>query len=257
MSTAVAAAVVLDAVPAPTLAERIGALGTLLERIAVDFRPAALASSLSAEDMVLTDAILAAGLPIEIFTLDTGRLHGDTLAVIDAVRARYHHAIRVVRPDDAQVAEYVASHGANAFYTSVELRKRCCEIRKVRPLAHVLRGFRAWLTGLRRAQAVTRDGLEIRAFDAAHGIEKFSPLADWSEHDVWAYIRSRNVPYNRLHDQGYPSIGCAPCTRPVAVGEDLRAGRWWWEPPETKECGLHAGADGRLVRSRSANARTP
>jgi phosphoadenosine phosphosulfate reductase len=243
-----------DAARAAALAERIAALGALLARIAVELRPAALASSLSAEDMVLTDAILTAGLPIEIFTLDTGRLHGDTLAVIDAVKARYGHAIRIVRPDEREVAEYVRDHGLNAFYESVDLRKRCCDVRKVRPLARVLRDYRAWLTGLRRSQAVTRGSLEVRAFDAAHGIEKFSPLADWSEHDVWAYIRSHQVPYNRLHDQGYPSIGCAPCTRPVAFGEDVRAGRWWWETPETKECGLHVGPDGRLVRSNATSA---
>lgn len=254
MSAAVAADVRADVEHAPALAARIGVLGAVLDRIAVEFRPAALASSLSAEDMVLTDAILGAGLPIEIFTLDTGRLHGDTLAVIDAVKARYGHVIRIVRPDEVEVAEYVATHGANAFYESVGLRKRCCEIRKVRPLARVLGGYRAWLTGLRRAQAVTRGSLEIQAFDAVHGIEKFSPLADWSEQDVWDYIRSRRVPYNRLHDQGYPSIGCAPCTRPVTSGEDVRAGRWWWETPETKECGLHVGRDGRLVRTQTTNA---
>lgn len=254
MSAAVAADVRADVEHAPALAARIGVLGAVLDRIAVEFRPAALASSLSAEDMVLTDAILGAGLPIEIFTLDTGRLHGDTLAVIDAVKARYGHVIRIVRPDEVEVAEYVATHGANAFYGSVDLRKRCCEIRKVRPLARVLGGYRAWLTGLRRAQAVTRGSLEIQAFDAVHGIEKFSPLADWSEQDVWDYIRSRRVPYNRLHDQGYPSIGCAPCTRPVTSGEDVRAGRWWWETPETKECGLHVGRDGRLVRTQTTNA---
>jgi phosphoadenosine phosphosulfate reductase len=253
MSAALAAEVRPDPAHVPALAERIGSLGALLDRIAVEFRPAALASSLSVEDMVLTDAILGAGLPIEVFTLDTGRLHGDTLAVVDAVKSRYGHAIRIVRPDEAEVAQYVASHGANAFYHSVDLRKRCCDIRKVRPLASVLHGYRAWLTGLRRAQAVTRGSLEIQAFDAVHGIEKFSPLADWSEQDVWDYIRSRHVPYNRLHDQGYPSIGCAPCTRPVTSGEEVRAGRWWWETPETKECGLHVGADGRLVRSRTTN----
>jgi phosphoadenosine phosphosulfate reductase len=254
MSAAVASDFRAETVPGPTLAERIAALGTLLGRIAADFRPAALASSLSVEDMVLADAIFTAGLPIDIFTLDTGRLHADTLAVIEAVRARYGHAVRIVRPDEREVTGYVRDHGINAFYDSVEMRKRCCEIRKVRPLARVLGGYRAWLTGLRRAQAVTRGTLEVQAFDATHGIDKFSPLADWSEHDVWAYIRSRHVPYNRLHDHGYPSIGCAPCTRPVTFGEDVRAGRWWWETPETKECGLHVAADGRLARSNTAPA---
>lgn len=229
--------------------ERVAPLAALLERIARDYPPAVLASSLSAEDMVLTDAILGAGLPIDIFTLDTGRLYRDTLDVIDAVRTRYDYAIHIVRPDEREVADYVATHGANAFYTSVDLRKRCCEIRKVRPLARALRGRRAWLTGLRRAQAITRSALELQSFDAVHGLEKFSPLADWSEGDVWTYIRTRDVPYNRLHDEGYPSIGCAPCTRPVIAGEDVRAGRWWWEEPMGKECGLHVAPDGRLVRA--------
>ena len=235
----------------PTLVARTEALQVLLARIARDHAPAALASSLAAEDMVLTDAILRAGLAIEIFTLDTGRLHGDTLDVIAAVWRHYGYDIRVVRPDAEAVDRFVAVHGANAFYESVALRKQCCEIRKVEPLSRALQGKRAWLTGLRRSQAVTRAALEVQAFDPMHGLEKFNPLADWSEEEVWAYIRAHDVPYSRLHDQGYRSIGCAPCTRPTVAGEDVRAGRWWWEQPESKECGLHIGPDGRLVRAKA------
>ena len=235
---------------------RVAGLGTLLDRIAAAHAPVALASSLSAEDMVLADAIFTRDLPIDVFTLDTGRLHGDTLALIDAIRTRYRRGIAVYRPDPEAVAAYVAAHGRDAFYTGMELRKRCCAIRKVEPLARALAGRGAWITGLRREQSPTRSELAVESFDDVHRIPKFSPLADWSEDDVWAYLRSRDVPYNRLHDQGYRSIGCAPCTRPTVAGEDVRAGRWWWEQPEAKECGLHVGPDGRLVRAPGASGVT-
>ena len=230
---------------------RVTALLRTLRDIAHAHAPAALASSLSAEDMVVADAILRNALDIEIFTLDTGRLHGDTLDTIAAIEARYGYAVRRYRPDPVAVAAYASHHGVNAFYESVSLRKACCAIRKSEPLRRALAGKRAWITGLRRAQSVTRETLEIRTFDANHGIDKFNPLADWSEDEVWAYIRSFAVPYNRLHDQGYRSIGCAPCTRPTVAAEDVRAGRWWWEPAESKECGLHVGPDGQLVRTKA------
>jgi phosphoadenosine phosphosulfate reductase len=235
----------------PSSAPHVAALEDLLAAIAARFPSAALASSLSIEDMVLTDAIARLGLPIEVFTLETGRLHADTLALIDQVEARY--GIRVARfePDPAAVARYEAAHGRDAFYLSPDLRKACCRVRKVEPLARALAGRGAWLTGLRREQSPTRDALPIEAFDDVHGLAKLSPLAEWSEAQVWDYIRHHDVPYNRLYDQGYRSIGCAPCTRPVVAGEDVRAGRWWWELPEGKECGLHVGPDGRLVRSRT------
>jgi phosphoadenosine phosphosulfate reductase len=235
----------------PELSAKVRALVETLSRIARDHGPAALASSLSAEDMVLTDAILRDTLDIAIFTLDTGRLHGDTLDTLSAIKARYGHDVERFFPDPAAVADFVARHGPNAFYEAIDLRKRCCEIRKSEPLRRALAGRRAWITGLRRAQSVTREDVQIRAFDAVHGLEKFNPLADWSEDDVWAYIRAFDVRYNRLHDQGYRSIGCAPCTRPTVAGEDVRAGRWWWEPAESKECGLHVGPDGKLVRARA------
>jgi phosphoadenosine phosphosulfate reductase len=200
--------------------------------------------------MVITDAILRRRLEIGIFTLDTGRLHADTLNVLSAIRERYGYEVQVFRPDPAAVSDYIESFGRDAFYESVELRKRCCHIRKVEPLERALAGKEAWITGQRREQTATRAGLQVEDYDAARGIVKLNPLADWTETEVWDYIRERDVPYNVLHDQGYRSIGCAPCTRPTTAGEDVRAGRWWWELREARECGLHVGPDGRLERAR-------
>jgi phosphoadenosine phosphosulfate reductase len=236
------------------LTRKIADLQRLLVRAALEHAPVALASSLSAEDMVITDAILRHKLDIEIFTLDTGRLHADTLNLIDAIRRRYGHEVKVFRPDPRAVAEYVASFGRDAFYESQDLRKTCCHIRKVEPLERALAGKEAWITGQRREQAVTRAELKLQEFDAARGIVKFNPLADWNEDEVWAYLRAFDVPYNALHDQGYRSIGCAPCTRPTVAGEDVRAGRWWWEIKEARECGLHVAPDGRLVRGKAETA---
>jgi phosphoadenosine phosphosulfate reductase len=221
-----------------------------LRRIAEQFSPAVFASSLAAEDMVLTDMILRARLPIEIFSLETGRLHQETLGVLDRIREVYGYDVKLYRPDSAAVDAYVSQHGLNAFYDSVEMRKECCRIRKVEPLKRALAGNEAWITGQRRAQSSTRSELAVQEEDAAHGMTKFNPLADWSEQDVWDYIRAHQVPYNPLHDKGYPSIGCEPCTRAIQPGEDIRAGRWWWENPESKECGLHV-VDGKLVRIKS------
>ena len=223
---------------------KIDSLLASLKGVTAEFSPAALASSLSAEDMVLTDAIARAGLPIGIFVLDTGRLHADTLDLIRQIKTGYGINVSVYQPDPASVVEYVRFHGRDAFYGSVELRKRCCEIRKVEPLRRALAGKRAWITGQRREHSAGRAQLAERELDAAHGIEKFNPLAAWSEAEVWHYLGEHGVPYNRLYDQGYRSIGCAPCTRPVQPGEDIRAGRWWWEQAETKECGLHVKENG-------------
>ncbi|KQY11685.1 phosphoadenosine phosphosulfate reductase [Massilia sp. Root133] len=222
----------------------------ILERIARDFSPAVFASSLAAEDMVLTDLILKAGLPITIFSLETGRLHKETLAMIDKVKAHYGYDIVVMRPKQELVDEYVSKNGLNAFYDSVEMRKGCCYVRKVEPLGRALAGNKAWITGQRRSQSTTRLDLPVQEDDTAHGLAKFNPLADWSEEDVWEYIRANNVPYNDLHDRGYPSIGCEPCTRAIQPGEDVRAGRWWWENADSKECGLHL-VDGKLIRIKS------
>jgi phosphoadenosine phosphosulfate reductase len=221
-----------SAYPAGTLVSR-------LKEIAGEFGNIAFASSLGAEDMVVTDAILTADLPISIFTLDTGRLLRETQDLLERTRIRYSREVEIFRPDADEVARYVSAHGANAFYESVELRKNCCHIRKVEPLARALVGRDAWVTGLRRAQSVTRTDLPLREFDSVHGLVKFNPMADWSEEEVWAYIRDREVPYNALHDRGYPSIGCDPCTRAIRPGEDVRAGRWWWESKDNKECGIH------------------
>ena len=231
----------------------IDATEQTLTRIAAQFSPAVFASSLAAEDMVLTDMILKAKLPIGIFSLETGRLHQETLAVLDKVKARYDHDITLYRPQPEAVAAYVEQNGLNAFYNSVEMRRECCRIRKVEPLGRALAGNKAWVTGQRRAQSTTRAELHVQEEDAAHAMTKFNPLADWSEEDVWAYIRANDVPYNALHDQGYPSIGCEPCTRAVQPGEDVRAGRWWWENPDSKECGLHM-VDGKLIRIKSVAA---
>ena len=227
----------------------------LLARVARDFHPAALASSLSVEDMVLADLIGREQLPIEIFVLDTGRLHGDTLGLIGRLERRYGLAVRVYQPRAEAVSEYVARFGRDAFYGSVELRKQCCEIRKVEPLRRALTGKRAWITGMRRGQAVSRAEISLEETDSLHGLKKFNPLADWSEAEVWAHIRRYDVPYNPLYEQGYRSIGCAPCTRPVVPGEDARAGRWWWETQRgtgASECGIHFSADGKIIREKTA-----
>ena len=223
-----------------------------LGRIAADFSPAVFASSLAAEDMVLTDMILRTGLPIGIFTLETGRLHAETLGMLDAIKDKYAYDVERFKPDPVAVENYVQINGLNAFYDSVEMRKECCRIRKVDPLNSALAGNTAWVTGQRRSQSTTRAELHVQEADDAHGMTKFNPLADWSEDDVWHYIRSHNVPYNPLHDRGYPSIGCEPCTRAIQPGEDVRAGRWWWENPESKECGLHV-VDGKLVRIKAVS----
>jgi len=198
-----------------------------------------MASSLGPEDMVLTDLILKQRMPIQIFSLDTGRLNEQTLRMLARVKEQYGIAIQVYFPESADVESLVMAQGINGFYESVEARKACCRVRKVLPLKRALTGRRAWITGLRREQSPTRSDLAIEAWDEDHQLAKWSPLADWTEAEVWAYIKAHKVPYNALHDQGFLSIGCAPCTRAVQEGEDARAGRWWWEHPESKECGLH------------------
>lgn len=220
-----------------------------LQRVADEFSPAVFASSLAAEDQVLTDMILRNKLQdkLSIFTLETGRLHAETLAVLDRIKETYDYEVTPYRPQPEAVEAYVKQNGLNAFYESVDMRKECCRIRKVEPLNRALKGNRSWVTGQRRAQSTTRAALDIQEQDEAHDMIKFNPLADWSEEDVWHYIHSNKVPYNVLHDRGFPSIGCEPCTRAIQAGENVRAGRWWWENPESKECGLHV-VDGKLIR---------
>lgn len=223
-----------------SLEQKIGRAREVLATAQRDYFPAAFASSFGAEDMVLTDLIAQDFPRIEIFTLDTGRLPAETYDLMKRVADRYGVRLRVFYPDTKAIEGYVTEHGPNAFYESVDMRKACCQVRKVEPLKRALKGKKAWITGLRREQAVTRRDLPVSEFDLDHGLVKFSPLADWTHLDVWTYVRGRDIPYNALHDQGYPSIGCAPCTRAISAGEDVRAGRWWWELPETKECGLHS-----------------
>ena len=200
----------------------------------------ALASSFGAEDVVLIDMFVRIEPGIRVFTLDTGRLNEETYEVMDRIRAKYKISIESYFPDAKKVEELERAKGFYSFRESVENRKECCGMRKVEPLRRALKGLEAWVTGLRREQAVTRTGVRKIEIDEPNGgIFKLSPLADWTENDIWGYIRKNSVPYNKLHDLGYPSIGCAPCTRAVKPGEDIRAGRWWWENPEHKECGLH------------------
>lgn len=198
------------------------------------------ANSLGAEDVVLTDLISRHAPGIGIFVLDTGRLPEETLKLLGQVRDQYRDlALTVYYPEAADVEAYVAENGINAFYESQELRKGCCFVRKIKPLKRALSGNRAWITGLRREQSVTRDEIAFSEWDEGNGLQKLNPLADWTEKEIWTYIRANEVPYNELHDRHYPSIGCAPCTRAISVGEDVRSGRWWWENPENRECGLH------------------
>ena len=224
----------LDAVAAKTEAAKV-----LLARIADEFSPAVFANSLGAEDMVLTDLINTLQVPIEVFSLDTGRLPPETYALMAETQRHYGLRLKLYYPRHDLVETFTREHGINAFYESVDLRKGCCFARKVEPLRRALEGKKAWITGMRAQQSATREALPFQAFDEGNGLEKFNPLTDWTEKEVWAYIKQHQVPYNALHDQFYPSIGCAPCTRAITPGEDIRSGRWWWENPESKECGLH------------------
>jgi len=199
----------------------------------------ALASSMGAEDQVLTDIICKNVSSPNIFTLDTGRLPGQTYSTIEKTNQRYGIKIKILFPPTDDVEQMVNSQGPNLFYDSIEARKKCCYVRKVIPLQRQLQTLGAWITGLRRDQAVTRGDIERVEFDQSNNMIKINPLANWTVEDVWQYISDNNVPYNPLHDQGYPSLGCAPCTRAIKNGQDIRDGRWWWENPEHKECGLH------------------
>ncbi|KAF0813120.1 Thioredoxin-dependent 5'-adenylylsulfate reductase [Andreprevotia sp. IGB-42] len=224
-----------------SLEQKIADTLQCLRHIEAEYSPAIFANSYGAEDMVLTDLIARNALKIDLFSLDTGRLPAETYTLMQETGTRYPVIpVKVYFPDAARVEAYVNDNGINAFYESVELRKACCGIRKLEPLQRALAGRKAWITGLRRQQSTTRTEMQIQEFDAGNGLEKFNPLIEWTEKEVWQYIRENNVPYNKLHDQHYPSIGCAPCTRSVAMGEDIRAGRWWWENADLKECGLHA-----------------
>jgi phosphoadenosine phosphosulfate reductase len=199
----------------------------------------ALSSSLGAEDQVLTDMLIKTDPKARIFTLDTGRLFPETYDLIDRTSRKYKTKIEVFFPDHQKIQAMVNSKGINLFYESVENRKECCHLRKIEPLQRAFSALDAWICGLRASQAVTRQNIDVIEWDENNQLVKINPLAKWTEEEVWEYIHSNKVPYNVLHDKGFPSIGCQPCTRAIEPGEDVRAGRWWWENPETKECGLH------------------
>ncbi|QKF60269.1 phosphoadenylyl-sulfate reductase [Aliarcobacter lanthieri] len=204
-----------------------------------NFKNTALSSSLAAEDQVLTDILLKIDKNVSIFTLDTGRLHPETYDVMDATNLKYGIKIDVFFPKFEKVQELYQTQGINGHYESIENRKNCCNIRKLEPLKRALDGVEVWITGLRSSQSITRADMPLVEWDSNFKVIKVNPLINWKEEDVWNYIKINKVPYNKLHDKGFPSIGCAPCTRAIKDGEDIRAGRWWWENPEHKECGLH------------------
>ncbi len=199
----------------------------------------AFASSLGAEDQVITEIMASIDPASRIFTLDTGRMFPESYDVIERTIARYKIKIGIFFPDRAAVEKMVNMEGINLFYDSIENRKLCCHIRKIDPLNRALEGLDVWISGLRRSQSVTRTEIKLVEWDENHKMIKVNPLINWTEEQVWDYIKLKNIPYNRLHDQGFPSIGCQPCTRAVQPGEDVRAGRWWWENELQKECGLH------------------
>jgi phosphoadenosine phosphosulfate reductase len=196
-------------------------------------------NSLGAEAMVLTDIIWTHFPGIDVFSIDTGRLHEETYALLDTLQRRYRRRLRVVYPDARALESLVARQGVNGFYGSLEARLECCRIRKVEPFRRAIAGFPAWITGVRREQSNGRAHGQLEEWDGEYGLYKLSPLLDWSEDEVWRYISAHSLPYNALHDRHYPSIGCSPCTRAIQPGESRRAGRWWWEQPESRECGLH------------------
>lgn len=202
-------------------------------------RRIALASSLGLEDQVLTDMLIRIDSSTRIFTIDTGRLFPETYQLIDKTNMNYGIKIEVFFPEHTAVERYVATNGINAFYDSIEKRKECCHVRKLEPLKRALSTLDVWICGLRNAQSVTRTDVRLVEWDELNQLIKVNPLIHWSEDDVWDYIRKNSVPYNSLHRKGFPSIGCQPCTRAVAEGDDIRSGRWWWEDPAHKECGLH------------------
>lgn len=199
----------------------------------------ALASSLSIEDQMLTDILLKINPQARIFTLDTGRLFPETYSLIDRTNLKYSYKLEVYFPESSEVEEMVRTKGINLFYEGIEQRKLCCKVRKINPLKRAFETLDVWISGLRRDQSVTRQEMQLIEWDDANGLLKINPLINYSEEQVWDYVRAHQVPYNKLQDKGFPSIGCQPCTRAIKPGEDIRAGRWWWENPEHKECGLH------------------
>jgi phosphoadenosine phosphosulfate reductase len=234
-------ATTLNAHASTSFAANLAETQALLQRAATQFLPVTQASSLGAEDVVITHLINSLKLDISVFVLDTGALHTETLALLERTEATSHAPIHVYRPAHESVIQFVRTQGQDAMYKSIELRKACCGIRKMEPLARALTGQRAWITGLRQEQSTARADVPLQDDSevAAKNLSKFNPLAKWTWGDVWHYIATNNVDYNPLHDQFFPSVGCAPCTRAISLGEEFRAGRWWWEDEVAKECGLH------------------
>ena len=230
-------AISLYARPSANFAEKLAASKALLVSSAAQYSPVSQASSLGAEDMVVTHLIADTGIASSIFVLDTRMLHDETLALIGRLEERYNVKVDVYQPDPVVAEQFVATNGEGAMYKSLELRKACCDFRKMVPLERALAGKKAWITGLRREQSNAR--AEVHAIEPGPERAKINPLADWTNGDVWHFIASHSIPYNPLHDAFFPSIGCAPCTRAVTLGEDIRSGRWWWESENAKECGLH------------------
>lgn len=229
----------LDTRVSGTSGQKESALETLKFALGKFGDKVSFASSFGAEDVVIIDLLSKTGLPFRIFTLDTGRLHEETYEVMEACRQKYNLNLETYFPDRSAVEKLEQAKGFYSFRESIEARKECCRIRKVDNLKRSLKELDAWITGLRAEQAVTRTAMQRVEDDTHFGLIKFNPLIDWNEQEVWDYIKANKVPYNALHDQNFPSIGCAPCTRAVKPCEDVRAGRWWWETPEQKECGLH------------------
>ncbi|HMN94234.1 MAG TPA: phosphoadenylyl-sulfate reductase [Hydrogenophaga sp.] len=223
--------------PSPNHADKVSQALALLRQLASLHPRLIQASSLGAEDMVVTHLIHLAGIDCGVFVLDTGKLHTETLALIGLIEQRYHRSVEVYRPRQESMLRFVRLQGEDAMYRSTELRKQCCDIRKMEPLSRALAGKNGWITGLRREQSAARAGVAAVVQEPER--VKISPIVEWTWGDVWHFIARHQVPYNALHDQFFPSIGCAPCTRAIAVGEDFRAGRWWWEQESAKECGLH------------------
>jgi phosphoadenosine phosphosulfate reductase len=242
-------AIDLHARPSAGFEAKLAETQSLLRRAATEFAPVTQASSLGAEDVVITHLINSLSLDIPVFVLDTGMLHDETLALLERTRANSRTAVDVYRPSRESVVHFVRREGKDAMYRSIELRKACCEMRKVEPLERALAGKRAWITGLRREQSSARADVPLvdTRDKASTQRIKLNPLADWTWGDVWHYIKLHGVDYNPLHDKFYPSIGCVPCTRAISLGEDFRAGRWWWEDEAAKECGLHVAKSSNIT----------
>ena len=232
----------LHANPSVNFADKVAETLALLHQTVTEFSPVTQASSLGAEDVVITHLINHNALNIPVFVLETGALHRETLALLERTQVLSVAPVKVYRPATDKVIAFVKTHGQDAMNKSIELRKACCQVRKLEPLAAALQGQRAWVTGLRREQSTNRAEVPLidRTDEASKGQIKLNPLANWTWGDVWHYISINQVDYNPLHDQFFPSIGCAPCTRAISLGEEFRAGRWWWEDEAAKECGLHA-----------------